>query len=87
VNRYHPTETIMTTTTLKFTSPLTALSQSYQFAVAQLAALMRPRAESPAEAATRLRVWANGYYMNQPSYAADLHAAADRADRHVDGKY
>ncbi len=78
---------IMTSTTLKFASPLNALSQGYQFAVAQLAALMRPRAESPAEAATRLRVWANGYYMNQPSYAADLHAAADRADRHVDGKY
>jgi hypothetical protein len=77
----------MTTSALNLTSPLTALSQGYQFAVAQLAALMRPRAESPAEAAARLRVWANGYYMNQPSYAADLHAAADRADRHADGKY
>ncbi len=76
----------MTSTTVNFASPLHALSQGYHFAVAQLAALMRPRAESPAEAANRLRVWANGYYMNQPSYAADLHAAADRADRHVDGK-
>ena len=77
----------MSTSALNIKVPLNALSQGYQFAVAQLAALMRPRAESPAEAATRLRVWANGYYMNQPSYAADLHAAADRADRHVDGKY
>ena len=77
----------MSTSALNIKVPLNALSQGYQFAVAQLAALMRPRAESPAEAATRLRVWANGYYMNQPSYAADLHAAAGRADRHVDGKY
>jgi hypothetical protein len=77
----------MTTSALNFAAPLNALSQGYQFAVAQLAALMRPRAESPAEAATRLRIWANGYYMNQPSYAADLRAAADRADRHADGKY
>ena len=46
---------------------------------------MRPRAESPAEAASRLRVWADGFYMNQPSYAADLRAAADRADRQMDG--
>jgi hypothetical protein len=77
----------MTTSSLTIKAPLNALSQGYQFAVSQLAALMRPRAESPAEAATRLRAWANGYYMNQPSYAADLHAAADRADRHVDVKY
>ena len=76
----------MSITLLKIAAPLNALAQAYQFAVAQLASLMRPRAESPAEAATRLRVWANGCYMNQPSYAADLHAAADRADRHVDGK-
>jgi hypothetical protein len=87
VNRNHSTGKTMTASTLNIKVPLNALSQGYQFAVAQLAALMRPRAESPAEAATRLRVWANGYYMNQPSYAADLHAAADRADRHVDGKY
>jgi hypothetical protein len=73
----------MTTSALNFAAPFNALSQGYQFAVAQLAAVMRPRAESPAEAAARLRVWADGYYMNQPSYAADLHAAADRAERHA----
>ena len=77
----------MSTSALNFATPLNALSQGYQFAVAQLASLMRPRAESPAEAAARLRVWANGYYMNQPSHPADLHATADRANRHVDGRY
>ena len=77
----------MSASSLNFASPLNALSQGYQFVVAQLASLMRPRAESPAEAATRLRLWSNGYYMNQPSYAADLHAAADHADRHLDGKH
>ena len=81
----------MTTTTfaanIKLAQSLNALGQGYQYAVAQLASLMRPRTESPAEAANRLRVWADGYYMNQPSYAADLRAAADRADRFVDGKY
>ena len=81
------TSTTTTTSTLSLTLPLHALGQGYQYAVAQLASLMRPRAESPAEAANRLRVWADGYYMNQPSYAADLRAAADRADRFVDGKY
>ena len=81
----------MTTSTItanfKPAHVLNALSQGYQYVVAQLASLMRPRAESPAEAANRLRVWADGCYMNQPSYAADLRAAADRADRFVNGKY
>ena len=75
------------TTNFKLAHALNALTQGYQYAVAQLASLMRPRAESPAEAANRLRVWADGCYLNQPSYAADLRAAADRADRFVDGKY
>ena len=79
--------TSITTANFKLTQALNILSQGYQYAVAQLASLMRPRAESPAEAANRLRVWADGCYMNQPSYAADLRAAADRADRFVDGKY
>ncbi|MBC7716691.1 MAG: hypothetical protein H7143_07150 [Pseudorhodobacter sp.] len=75
----------MSPSPLNLASPLNALGQAYQYAVAQLASLMRPRAESPAEAASRLRVWADGFYMNQPSYAADLRAAADRADRQMDG--
>ena len=66
---------------------LNALNQGYQYAVAQLASVMRPRAESPAEAANRLRLWADGCYMSQPSYAADLRAAADRSDHHADNKY
>jgi hypothetical protein len=57
-----------------------ALSNGYGFIVAQLASLMRPQAESPAEAATRLRALAQRYAGLQPSYAADLRAAADRAD-------
>ena len=76
----------MSTPALNFATPLAVLSQGYQFAVAQLAALMRPRAESPAESATRLRVRANDRYMNQPRYAVDLHAASHPADCHVDDK-
>ena len=49
-------------------------------AVALLAAWMRPRAESPAEAASRLRSLAN-QYITQPSFAADLRAAADRHEQ------
>ncbi len=55
-----------------------ALSNGYGFVVARLSSLMRPQAESPAEAAERLRVWADQYSEHQPSYAADLRAAADR---------
>lgn len=46
--------------------------------VAFLAAWMRPRQESPAESAARLRTLANQYQSSQPSFAADLRAAADR---------
>ena len=77
----------MNTPALNFATPLAVLSQGYQFAVAQLAALMRPRAESPAESATRLRVRANGRYMNHPSYAVDLYAASNWAHRPVGDKY
>jgi hypothetical protein len=49
-------------------------------AVASLAAWMRPRAESPAEAANRLRAMAS-QYSAQPSFAADLRAAADRHEQ------
>lgn len=45
--------------------------------IALLASWMRPRSESPAEAAARLRNLANTY-ITQPSFAADLRAAADR---------
>jgi len=46
--------------------------------VASVAAWMRPRPESPAEAAARLRTLAHLYDARQPSFAADLRAAADR---------
>ena len=55
-----------------------ALGNGYGFVVARLSSLMRPQSESPAEAAERLRVWADQYSEHQPSYAADLRAAADR---------
>ena len=49
-------------------------------AVAGLASWMRPREESPAESAARLRTMAN-QYSSQPSFAADLRAAADRHEQ------
>lgn len=48
--------------------------------VATVAAWMRPRDESPAEAASRLRALAS-QYGSQPSFAADLRAAADRHEQ------
>jgi hypothetical protein len=48
--------------------------------IAQLSAWMRPRDESPAEAAARLRHMAN-QFITQPSFAADLRAAADRHEQ------
>jgi hypothetical protein len=54
-----------------------AVASAYGYVVAQLAGLMRPHAESPAEAAARLRTLADQYRDN-PSHAADLRAAADR---------
>ena len=56
-----------------------AVSGAYAFVVAALSSLMRPQAESPAEAANRLRMLASQYADSQPSYAADLRAAADHA--------
>jgi hypothetical protein len=48
--------------------------------IAHLAAWMRPREESPAESASRLRSLANQYGA-EPSFAADLRAAADRYEQ------
>ncbi|HMC14586.1 MAG TPA: hypothetical protein VKI18_03075 [Albitalea sp.] len=56
-----------------------AVAQAYGSIVAQLASWLRPRTESPAEAAARLRALADQYRDN-PSHAADLRAAADRHD-------
>ena len=53
--------------------------------VAQLASLMRPRAESPVEAAARLRTFAE-QYSGEPSLAADLRAAADRHNNFGEGQ-
>ena len=57
-----------------------ALGNGYAFVVAQLSSLMRPRSETPAEAVMRLRVLADHYAPRQPSFAADLRAAVDRAE-------
>ncbi len=82
----------MGTTTFKLHDTSSGISQSfaaalarsvsnmYAFAVSQLSARMRPQAESPAEAAQRLRTMAESYADQQPSYAADLRAAADLHD-------
>jgi hypothetical protein len=49
-------------------------------AIAWLTDWLRPRDESPAEAAQRLRRMANEYQC-QPGFAADLLAAADRHEQ------
>lgn len=56
------------------------IGRTFANGVAALASWMRPRAESPAEAAARLRSMAN-QYGSQPSFAADLRAAADRHEQ------
>jgi|GEM_PF-6280206 len=56
------------------------IGRSVASAVAALASWMRPSAESPSEAAARLRSMAN-QYSSQPSFAADLRAAADRHEQ------
>ena len=55
------------------------IARAYGSIVTHLAGWMRPRDESPAEAAARLRTMADQYGDN-PSLAADLRAAADRHD-------
>ena len=69
--------------TVPFTAVLgNSLSNACAFAVSKLSAWMRPQAESPADSAQRLRSLADGYSEQQPSYAADLRAAADQYDVH-----
>ena len=58
------------------------IGRSIAAAVATVASWMRPRAESPAEAANRLRSMAD-QYSSQPSFAADLRAAADRHEQEL----
>jgi len=48
--------------------------------VARLADWMRPRQQTPSEAAAELRLMAN-QFSSQPSFAADLRAAADRHEQ------
>jgi len=54
-----------------------AVAGAYASIVSVLASWLRPREESPAEAAARLRTLAD-LYRDNPSHAADLRAAADR---------
>ena len=53
---------------------------------ARVAAWLKPRLDTPAEAAARLRRLANQYSSSQPSFAADLRAAADRHDSFGEGR-
>jgi hypothetical protein len=57
--------------------PLAALLSS---AAARVSAWMRPRPASPVEAAAYLRALANRF-DDQPDFAADLRAAADRHEQ------
>ncbi|WP_372528901.1 hypothetical protein [Piscinibacter sp.] len=61
-----------------------ALAGAYGHVMALLSSWMRPRDPSPAEAAAQLRRLAD-LYRTQPSYAADLRAAADRHDNFGEG--
>jgi len=61
-----------------------ALATAYASIVARLEAWNRPTEPTPAQAAARLRSLANRY-RSQPSYAADLRAAADRHDNFGQG--
>jgi hypothetical protein len=62
-----------------------AAAAAYTHGVALLASWLRPRQESPAEAAARLRSLANQYHHSQPGFAADLRAAADRHNNFGEG--
>ena len=74
--------TVTLQSTLRTTAPRLAqpIGQAFASVVATVAAWMRPREESPAESAARLRALANQYH-SQPSFAADLRAAADRHEQ------
>ena len=61
-----------------------ALSAAYASIVARLQAWNRAPDPTPAQAAARLRRLAD-QYRAQPSYAADLRAAADRHDNFGQG--
>jgi hypothetical protein len=65
-------------------APIGRAAAAYGHLVALLSSWMRPRQESPAEAAARLRSLAD-QYRSQPSYAADLRAAADRHNNFGEG--
>jgi len=55
-----------------------SISRAYAYVTALLGDSMRPSAESPAEAAARLRAYAHSVSSREPAFAADLYAAADR---------
>lgn len=80
------TTTVSLPSTLRRSAPRLAqpIGRAVANLVATLSAWMRPRQESPAEAAARLRQLAN-QYLSQPSFAADLRAAADRHDNYGEG--
>jgi hypothetical protein len=54
------------------------LGSGYAYIAAAIASVLRPRSESPADAALRLRRYANQFSSSMPGLAADLYAAADR---------
>jgi hypothetical protein len=74
--------TVSLPSSLRTSAPRLAFPIGRLFAavIATLAHWMRPREETPIEAAARLRSLAN-QYIAQPSFAADLRAAADRHEQ------
>ena len=73
------------TTAPRLAAPIgRAIAEAFASIVAHLASWLRPREESPAEAAARLRSLAKQYH-SQPGFAADLRAAADRHNNFGEG--
>ena len=74
--------TVSLPSSLRTSAPRLALPIGRLFAavIATLSDWMRPREESPIDAAARLRSLAD-QYIAQPSFAADLRAAADRHEQ------
>ncbi|HEY0859017.1 MAG TPA: hypothetical protein VGE16_18265 [Albitalea sp.] len=79
--------TVSLPSSIRTSAPRLALPIGRLFAavIAKLSDWMRPREESPIEAAARLRSLAD-QYIAEPSFAADLRAAADRHE-HKHGIY
>jgi hypothetical protein len=67
-------------TSLPTSAPRQPLGRAIATVLATVAAWARPRQQTPVEAAAELRRLA-AQYASQPSFAADLRAAADRHEQ------